>query len=97
MGACFQTMTLPGNMLRNEVSKAFSDKQAHCLHQYGHDPYNGTWSTCRGLAFPSKTFDSVDAACDWIEEHAQKWDNALCVTAKEGGVVSWVIGAWCAE
>ena len=83
MGANFQTMILPGGMIRNEVKKRFARGTQECRAEYGHDPYNGTWSTCSGLSFENKTFDSEDDAYEWLMDRAQKWDDALCVTVKE--------------
>lgn len=97
MGANFETMTLPGSMLANQVRPAFENAQAQDRHDNGHS-YSGGLGMADGLTFPNKTFSSRREALDWLEENCQKWEAAQCVTfVDEKGETQWLIGALCSS
>lgn len=101
MGANFNMMILKGTTTRDKVTKVFTDARQSDLHQHGHDPYAGTWGVVPNIAFPQdKTFDSEDAAYDWLMDNCEKWEEALCVTFKKNKRAKrtqWMMGAWCAS
>lgn len=79
MGACFNTY-----VLRSKDEKAlhgdFRRLQDDLTYEYGHDAYNGTLATCRGLGIASKKFCIRREAEDFIMNNTEKWSNALAVS-----------------
>jgi hypothetical protein len=55
MGANFQTMTLPGTMSRDEVTKTFSKAQDLDPRQIG-NRYSGGFGMCSGLILTDYNF-----------------------------------------
>lgn len=97
MGANFNDMKVDGSKTRNEVEVIFSDCQERDRYDNGH-AYSGGFGMANGLEFPDQTFDTTDAAYQWLMDNAQKWEAALCVTVKEGDKPAvWMIGAWCSS
>lgn len=96
MGACFQSMTLDGKLTRKEVEAKFESAQADDRYENGHS-YSGGFGMASGLTFVGKTFNTEDAANEYLQETAQKWENALAVTFTKDGAAHWMIGAWCSS
>lgn len=97
MGAQFNTMSLPGNLSRKEVSGKFAAAQDRDRYENGHS-YSGGFGMACGLKFGdgAGSFQSCDAADDWLEEHTDKWSAAIAVRYRDAeGVDTWRIGAWC--
>jgi hypothetical protein len=97
MGASWQMMQVPGDKTWNEVTDLFADVQDQDLYENGHS-YSGGFGMARGLKRVNQTFDSSRMAERWLQENAQKWEEALAVTVAEGGQPAyWLIGAWCSS
>lgn len=93
MGACFINGWLEG---KNEVEarKKFADLQERCRYMYGHDPYNGTWSTT-SLTFENKVFDTLTEANYYAEDQTMKREAvAVRIKGRDDG---WYIAGWAAE
>jgi len=67
------------------------------LYESGHDPYNGTISTTRGIAFHSNRFTLEDEASDYVLKHGEKWGKLCAVTLNDGNLEYWYIGGWAAS
>jgi len=95
MGATNIEYRLPVKKYPTEESirEWYKNEVQSCLYECGHDPYNGTLSTTRGIKFCSQTFTDEGAAWDYLLENTEKWSNALAV--KFGDF--WLIGGWAAE
>jgi hypothetical protein len=105
MGACFQEMIVPFRHQRKEIEKIFERVQDQDRYENGHS-YSGGFGMATGLTFVmSRVFHDEAAARDWLQDNAQKWENALAVqfyTGSEGdGSIpeerKWLIGAWCSS
>ena len=110
MGANYQQAVLPGSLGRAEVREQFDNIRSKDRHDNGHSYSGGFGMADKAIFPPVPAFASVDAAEDWIQSNAQKWENALCVQATDAratqwngtpnpdlGKLVWVIGAWCAS
>lgn len=95
MGANFETMSLPGNLSREEVEKRFAEAQDQDRYENGHE-YSGGFGMASGLTFEYRTFSSDDAAYDFLDETCRKWENAIAVKYERNGIPHWMIGAVCA-
>jgi hypothetical protein len=83
---------------KEDIKKKFREIVDECLYEYGHDSYNGTFSTMSGISIVNKTFSDRDSADDYICDHSEKWGDALAVTVKEDGKEPYtLIGGWAAE
>ena len=62
----------------------------------GHGGYTGTFAECPGLTITKQVFDAKDAGTAWLEQNAQKWEDALAVKIRLPGQ-NWyyLVGAWC--
>jgi len=96
MGCNFVTEQIDGAKTREEVKTIFARLQDQDRYENGHS-YSGGLGMTTGLIFDDKTFESTEAAEEWLDEHARKWDEARCVTVKENGKTFWLIGANCAS
>ena len=97
MGASFNTMRVPGDRKRNEVIERFQNAQDQDRHENGHS-YSGGLGMCTGLSFPSRTFQSPEAAELFLSSTAEKWEDALCVLVEPPDEESfWLIGGRCAS
>lgn len=111
MGASFASRRLDGKLSKAEVKAKFEAIQDADRHDNGHS-YSGGLGMTSGLTFVDKqpTFATVDLALNWIQDEAEKWENALCVRAvgapwamsKDEPAPApdaevWVIGAWCSS
>lgn len=110
MGAVFRDMVLPGEMAWADVKAEFEEAQDRDRYENGHS-YSGGFGMARGLKYRAVgNFASVDDARSWLEDNAQKWEEALAVRTTDTrerlwngnnnpafGKEVWVIGALCAE
>jgi len=105
MGACFDVRVLKKSdcPTKAEVRERFRQIQDADCFENGHS-YSGTIGMASGLKFVDMSFDSIDEAEEWVDDHAEKWEEALCVSAKgflgDGSpdkVDFWVIGAICSS
>ena len=92
MGACFNTSIFP-LCSAAELKIEYKNLIEELHYEYGHQPYNGTFTTCDGLLITNEKFESVDDAEDWLMEYTDKWGVVKAVQA-DG---KWVLGGWCAE
>jgi len=105
MGANFQEYELPGSHSVQQVQEWFRQEQERCRDEHGSDPYNGTFSTVKGISFPSiAVFEDVRKAQDWLTENTEKC-SAKAVKAKKvsskpkkrptfGGKEQGYVGEW---
>lgn len=97
MGANFQEKIVDGAKTRNEVKSLFERVQEDDRYDNGHS-YSGGFGMATGLRFDGQTFESEDAAREYLTETCQKWEEARCVTFKTlDNKVAWMIGAWCSS
>ena len=79
MGACFDELTLDGNLTESQVKSKFEAYQNECAHESGNS-YSGRLNMCPGITFaPVRVFSSYSEAADWLQSKCQKWDNAIAV------------------
>jgi hypothetical protein len=84
MGACFKNVVWDGKLTYDEVKKKYQDMVNELLHMHGADAYNGTFTTCSGLAIQNgKAHGSEHEAYEWLCENAQKWENAIAVKFRD--------------
>lgn len=98
MGATNVSFTMAGDSNTKEVRERFDEIREECLYEYGHDPYNGTFSTIRDIKFSSETFDDIEKAEDYCLEKAEKWEYAIaCKYKDKNGKLMWLVAGWAAE
>lgn len=94
MGANFVSREYPVQYTRKAVEVAFDKAVEQSRYEDGHC-YSGEIGMVSGLLFETHTrFGSEDAALEWLQDNAQKWEEAKCVRLIDG---RWIIGAWCAS
>lgn len=95
MGSNFQTETM-----EHTTPEVLKDRWAKYMdeltYMYGHDCYNGTFSTCRGLQITDITFNSDNEAEEWLCDNTEKWGEAVAVKVLSPHK-HWLVGGWCAE
>ena|SRR5688572_20466786 len=97
MGACFQTMTLKGDLSTDQVKAKFADAQTRDRYENGHS-YSGGFGQARGLKFDNAKFANMKDAHNYLEKTCRKWEEAICVSVRnDQGATCWLIAAWCAE
>lgn len=96
MGANFNTMRV-NSTNRDEIKESFYERKRRDEYEYGHDAYNGTFSTLSGIKILNKTFTNRDEAEDYICDRAEKWSDALAVTVQTEDETYTLIGGWCAS
>ena len=82
MGACFNEMALDGKLTKEQVKAMFSERVEQDGYDHGRGGYSGSFYETNGLDFTGLEFDTEDAARDYLQEHAQKWEAALAVRHK---------------
>lgn len=82
MGACFnyKIVDLPDDPTTKDVERMWGAIVSDCLHMHGNDGYNGTFSTCSGVSYPRKHFNSHADAYSWLTDNTSKWGNAAVVS-----------------
>lgn len=106
MGANYVQREFSGNLPKSEVIALFKRAQEQDRYDNGHS-YSGGLGMTTGLSFPPNlpVFASVDLATNWLQDTANKWQDALCVRAigrqfpeiMELPKEVWLIGAWCSS
>jgi len=98
MGASFISRAIQETE-RPQITKKFNEIVDACIYEYGHNSYNGTFSTMEGLTIKiDKVFPTRDSAEDYIADNTEKWGNAMAVTVKEDNKEPYtLIGGWAAE
>jgi len=84
MGAQVDVRTFDHKPTRDELGELVEE----CAWESGHGGYSGTFAECPGFTFRRETFDTIRQAEDFIEDRAQKWENALVVQVGD----SWLVG-----
>jgi hypothetical protein len=96
MGAEFNQMIV-NSTKTSEIRTAFENAKDQDLHENGHS-YSGGWGMCPDLSVKSNSFESANAASDWLADNCQKWESALAVEFKsKDGTIKTMIGAWCSS
>lgn len=99
MGASFITQRFKDED-EKELKKEFSKLIDELRHEYGHNPYNGTFTTNSGLDITSMVFKTEDDAEEWLVRNCEKWKAVravkICSFKKDVGPY-WLLGAWCAS
>jgi len=62
-----------------KLRKAYQSYVQELQYQYGHDGYNGTLATCRGLDVKERLFKTFGEAEEWLVENTSKWGEAVAV------------------
>lgn len=83
MGAVLHCEVVDGKLSEPELRKWFANYVDECLDQYGHDAYNGTFSTLRGITVEHRVFENHDAARSYLDQKAEKWGDAVAVKYKD--------------
>jgi hypothetical protein len=91
MGAQFISFAIPATQ---DPLKAFAGRRRADLHEYGHDPYSGTFGAIPGLTVTGCRFGTGAEAVLYCEEYAGKWENALAVRFTDEGQEWWLIAGW---
>ena len=84
-------------MNTTQLNEWFDEVVEDARYDHGHAGYTGTWAEAQGLSVRSEIFDSVEAASNWLESHAEKWGPALAVRVVAGPLKAWAVGAWCSS
>jgi hypothetical protein len=95
MGAQFNFMTA-ALIPEAELREKFIAAQAKAGYEHGHG-YSGSWAEASGLSVLDEFFESRDEAEDWLDEHCQKWQDALAVQYSASDGPRWAIGALCSS
>jgi len=83
MGAHFSSHIFPA-CSEAELQKKFDDLIERLRDENGSDGYNGSFTTChQGLHICRESFDTVELASAWLDEHAEKWGAVLAVKVGE--------------
>jgi len=77
-----------------ELKEKYEGLVAEACYEHGHGGYTGTIAESQGLTITEQIL-SENEACDYIEEHAEKWENSLAIKIRDtnhtyliGGVYS---------
>lgn len=103
MGAHFDSICIRATT-EDDLKKKYKTYIEQEEHEHGHDAYSGTLATTSGLSIRSHTkFKDRHKADKFIEENAEKWEEAIAVRItkkpyKDAKIGHWwVIGGWCAS
>jgi hypothetical protein len=97
MGAENVEFILPMKGTESQIEKAFKEAQDDGLHEYGHNPYNGTFSTIDRVKITDLVFDDFTKAHEYCLDNAEKWEYALAVFFKTGiGQIHTLVAGWAA-
>lgn len=109
MGACEVSFTLEGKLGTKEVREKFAQVRERAIHEYGHDPYSGTWGTIndlnvRGdLVFETreKAVEALDGSLSWSNPRPNLTVSKREATAvrylDEDGQTRWLVFGLAAE
>lgn len=82
---------------RTEIERTIEQ----CKYDYGHAGYTGTFAECTGTTFNATVFGSVDKARMYIDEKAEKWEDAILTRFRDDQAhvppgtaqpVRWIVG-----
>jgi hypothetical protein len=92
MGAefCFVQLTATDDATARVEAEAICDE---ARYDYGHAGYSGSFAEKSDFEFVKQKFATIDQAEDYINEHAEKWGEALIARTDEG----YCLGAWCSS
>lgn len=80
MGGQFKEIIIDGKLTDDQIKREFKEEVSYGQSYNGHqDGYSGDFQTCSGVTNTNKTFDSYAEAETYVQENAQKWENALAV------------------
>lgn len=97
MGAFYNTMRRDGDLTKDQLRSVFEAAQQQDRYENGH-MYSGGFGMAAGLSITDKKFTGWQEADEYLQEHCQKWENALAVRLEEKGEPPvWYIAAWCAS
>lgn len=96
MGATEVYFTVPES---SDPGEAFVARREHDLHEFGHDPYSGTFGTVPGVRVDRRpAFPTFDAALAYCLEHTDKGTHALAVRYRaRDETVRWLVAGWAAD
>ena len=103
MGSHNDSVILFVNTKKKETIQSVWDKYIdELLFKHGHDPYNGTLSTCRGMfttTLPSEINPNKEKdVFEYIWGNTEKWKKAMAIKVSEKDCIEkWLIGGWSAE
>jgi hypothetical protein len=78
MGAHFSTLRFSGSDSREKIRRDFHDQQECDRSEHG-SSYSGAWNMATGLVFEDRSFASEEEAEAYLEDRAQKWEDAIAV------------------
>lgn len=93
MGCEFNFAVLDGATTEAEAIEQVKDIIDTCLYEHGHGGYTGSFAECTGVTVSKETFTDFDAAERWLDEHAEKWGDAIIVKTDQG----YCVGANCSS
>lgn len=82
MGANFEYETFNGDLSEKELLIAFEQLKSDKEYEHGHGAYNGTLATTNGLKINHTVFENESAAVKYVENNAEKWQEAIAVRFK---------------
>jgi hypothetical protein len=83
MGAHNIDFELDGKKTRQDVFKAFKERQLYDKSENGHQQgYSGDFQTVNEVIIHDKTFDNYNKAYDYCLDNAQKWCTVIAVKYK---------------
>ena len=101
MGACFEIGFIKAEN-DTDLKRMYGEYIQELKWEYGHQAYNGTWSTLCGVKivpdpYPDIKFNRAkqEKLEEWIADHADKWEYALAIFIPERKV--YIVGGWCSE
>lgn len=100
MGATNISLGLKGKASRQEIDKAFRDRQAKDREYNGHqEGYSGDFQTVRSVDFHlNQEFKSFSEAEEFCLDKAEKWETVVAVYYKnDKGEVNTLVAGWGAE
>lgn len=98
MGACSIEMIVKGDKTKEEVVKAFRERQDEDRANNGHnDGYSGDFQTVHNVRFSGKEFENENDALDYCFANAEKWVDVVAVKIVNESRNEWLIAGWGAE
>jgi hypothetical protein len=99
MGATFDSRNYKGKYTKDKILELFKTDVEQALYDYGHHGYSGTIAE-KGhesvkIDWQSKMFPTLERAETYIQEHSEKWENAIGVFYKNDDEEGCIVGGWC--
>lgn len=89
MGAEFCCETITAKTAK-QVKTKHDELVKQAQYDNGHSGYSGSFAESPGVTVSDQEFDDIEAAEEYIDETAKKWENSIAVRIK--GTDTWVIG-----